>query len=107
MFAQICKIHRTLPPGGILVFVTGRQEVNTLKKKLNSTFPSKPPEKKLAETKKGSVCKLLFRLVCNCTWKHVRYLSSVDPIMLKSDQVPSIFFTQTVILISSCCLSKL
>lgn len=38
---KICKIHRTLPPGGILVFVTGKQEVHALKRRLNNTFPTK------------------------------------------------------------------
>ena len=36
---QICKIHRQLPEGGILVFVTGQQEVHTLCSKLRKTFP--------------------------------------------------------------------
>ncbi len=35
---KVCKIHRKLPPGGILVFLTGKQEiircVNRLKQKL-------------------------------------------------------------------------
>uniref|UniRef100_H2ZDK8 Activating signal cointegrator 1 complex subunit 3 n=1 Tax=Ciona savignyi TaxID=51511 RepID=H2ZDK8_CIOSA len=42
-FKKICKIHRTLPPGGILVFVTGKQEVHALKRKLTQTFPSNMP----------------------------------------------------------------
>ena len=37
---QVCKIHRMLPSGGILVFVTGQQEVYTLCKKLKNTFPT-------------------------------------------------------------------
>jgi len=37
---QICKIHRQLPEGGILVFVTGQQEVHTLCRKLKKAFPS-------------------------------------------------------------------
>lgn len=31
---QVCKIHRQLPPGGILVFLTGQQEVEQLCKRL-------------------------------------------------------------------------
>lgn len=27
VFLKICKIHRKLPPGGILVFLTGRKEI--------------------------------------------------------------------------------
>ena len=38
-FRKVCKIHRTLPPGGILVFVTGQAEVHGLCKKLKKTFP--------------------------------------------------------------------
>ena len=38
-FRKVCKIHRTLPPGGILVFVTGQAEVHGLCRKLQQTFP--------------------------------------------------------------------
>ena len=38
-YRKVCKIHRTLPPGGILVFVTGQGEVHSLCKKLRRTFP--------------------------------------------------------------------
>ena len=40
-FRKVCKIHRRLPEGGILVFVTGQQEVNVLCNKLKKTFPNK------------------------------------------------------------------
>ncbi len=49
----MCKIHRQLPDGGILVFLTGQQEVNALCRKLRQTFPGMkktqepaPPEAK-------------------------------------------------------------
>ena len=47
----MCKIHRTLPSGGILVFVTGRQEVHQLCRWLKKTFPSrsKVPEEEEEE----------------------------------------------------------
>ena len=38
---KVCKIHRTLPEGGILVFVTGQQEVKEIVKRLNRLFPPK------------------------------------------------------------------
>ena len=41
-FRKVGKIHRTLPPGGILVFVTGQAEVHGLCKKLKRTFPYVP-----------------------------------------------------------------
>lgn len=41
-YKKIIKIHSQLPDGGILVFVTGQQEVNYLVKKLRKKFPYKP-----------------------------------------------------------------
>ena len=38
-YRKVCKIHRQLPDGGILVFLTGQQEVNSLCRKLRQTFP--------------------------------------------------------------------
>ena len=38
-YRKVCKIHRQLPEGGILVFLTGQAEVNSLVKKLRQTFP--------------------------------------------------------------------
>lgn len=41
-FRKVCKIHRTLPPGGILVFMTGQAEVHGLCRRLRRTFPYDP-----------------------------------------------------------------
>lgn len=41
-FEKVCQVHRTQSPGGILVFVTGRNQVNALCKKLQAKFPSEP-----------------------------------------------------------------
>lgn len=39
-YNKVCKIHRNMPKtGGILVFLTGQQEVITLCQKLRRTFP--------------------------------------------------------------------
>ena len=38
-YKRTCKLHRTLPKGGILVFVTSKNEINLLTKWLESTFP--------------------------------------------------------------------
>ena len=38
VFVKVCKIHRTLKSGGILVFVTGQNEVHSLCRKLKRTF---------------------------------------------------------------------
>ncbi|XP_037634833.1 probable ATP-dependent RNA helicase DHX37 [Sebastes umbrosus] len=39
VFHKICKIHRMLPPGGILVFLTGQAEVHNICRKLSKAFP--------------------------------------------------------------------
>ena len=39
-YHKICKIHRSLKAGHILVFVTGQMEVHTLCRRLRRTFPS-------------------------------------------------------------------
>lgn len=39
-FRKVCKIHERLPEGGILVFVTGQQEVNVLCSKLRKMYPN-------------------------------------------------------------------
>uniref|UniRef100_A0A0A1XCG5 RNA helicase n=1 Tax=Zeugodacus cucurbitae TaxID=28588 RepID=A0A0A1XCG5_ZEUCU len=54
-FKKTAKIHSQLPDGGILVFLTGQQEVNTLVRKLRRTFPynKKEDDKKGKETGKG------------------------------------------------------
>ena len=40
-YRKICKIHRTLKAGNILVFVTGQKEVHALCRKLRQTFSTK------------------------------------------------------------------
>ncbi|XP_054568676.1 probable ATP-dependent RNA helicase DHX37 [Eptesicus fuscus] len=46
-FRKVCKIHRMLPAGGILVFLTGQAEVHALCRRLRRAFPHvrrRPPE---------------------------------------------------------------
>ena len=38
-FCKVIKIHRTLPSGGILVFLTGQNEIHFLCRKLQNSFP--------------------------------------------------------------------
>ncbi|XP_073724216.1 probable ATP-dependent RNA helicase DHX37 [Misgurnus anguillicaudatus] len=42
VFHKICKIHRMLPPGGILVFLTGQAEVHSVCRRLRRAFPYRP-----------------------------------------------------------------
>ncbi|XP_069038235.1 probable ATP-dependent RNA helicase DHX37 [Lepisosteus oculatus] len=41
-FRKTSKIHRLLPPGGILVFLTGQAEVHSLCRRLRKAFPFRP-----------------------------------------------------------------
>ncbi len=64
---KTCQIHKDLPEGGILVFVTGQQEVNCLVRKLRKLFPSKrgstlKDDKKEEETVEASMKKALKQL---------------------------------------------
>jgi ATP-dependent RNA helicase DHX37/DHR1 len=38
-FKKVSKIHQRLPPGGILVFLTGQEEIRNLVKRLKDKFP--------------------------------------------------------------------
>lgn len=40
-YNKVCKIHRQLPEGAILIFLTGQQEVHGLCRKLRATFPAR------------------------------------------------------------------
>ena len=40
-FRKVVKIHNTLPDGGILVFLTGQNEIHSLCRKLRNRFPCK------------------------------------------------------------------
>ncbi|XP_072351935.1 probable ATP-dependent RNA helicase DHX37 isoform X1 [Scyliorhinus torazame] len=41
-FRKVSKIHRMLPPGGILVFLTGQAEVHSMCRRLRRAFPYRP-----------------------------------------------------------------
>ncbi|KAF4522220.1 hypothetical protein B566_EDAN007371 [Ephemera danica] len=54
-FRKTCKIHTQLPEGGILVFVTGQQEVRTLVRRLRRAFPYiERPQVEEEETEENS-----------------------------------------------------
>jgi ATP-dependent RNA helicase DHX37/DHR1 len=42
-FSKVCAIHRRLPPGGVLVFLTGQREVLALVARLRAAFASSAP----------------------------------------------------------------
>ncbi|CCD24999.1 ATP-dependent RNA helicase ECM16 NDAI_0E01830 [Naumovozyma dairenensis CBS 421] len=49
-FRKTCKIHRRLPPGAILIFMTGQQEINHMVKKLRREFPFKKSKKNFSNS---------------------------------------------------------
>lgn len=50
-FNKAVKINTKLPEGGILIFVTGQQEVNSLVRKLRKAFPLRHKSKILENEK--------------------------------------------------------
>ncbi|KAK6483668.1 putative ATP-dependent RNA helicase DHX37 [Huso huso] len=54
-YRKISKIHRMLPAGGILVFLTGQAEVNSLCRRLRKAFPFRPHCKAPAEGEEDTV----------------------------------------------------
>ncbi|XP_074037700.1 putative ATP-dependent RNA helicase kurz [Leptinotarsa decemlineata] len=50
-FNKVVKINTKLPEGGILIFVTGQQEVNSLVRKLRRAFPLRHKSKILEKSK--------------------------------------------------------
>ncbi|KAI8876009.1 P-loop containing nucleoside triphosphate hydrolase protein [Backusella circina FSU 941] len=51
-YKKICKIHQRLPDGGILVFLTGQNEINQLCKQLRGKFPALPAKATKTEKRK-------------------------------------------------------
>lgn len=51
-YKKISKIHERLPSGGILVFLTGQNEITQLCKKLRKRYPALPSEASKSEMKK-------------------------------------------------------
>ena len=57
-FSRVCRIHRTKPAGGILVFVTGRNDVVTLCRKLKRTFSGKTSSNSFSLTRRSNLKKI-------------------------------------------------
>ncbi|RCH91860.1 putative ATP-dependent RNA helicase DHR1 [Rhizopus azygosporus] len=54
-YKKVTKIHERLPPGGILVFLTGQNEITQLCKKLRKRYPALPEKATSAEQKQQKV----------------------------------------------------
>uniref|UniRef100_A0A0K0EYV8 RNA helicase n=1 Tax=Strongyloides venezuelensis TaxID=75913 RepID=A0A0K0EYV8_STRVS len=46
VFKKVCQVHEKLPPGAILVFVSGQADVERITKKLKERYPMKKKQKK-------------------------------------------------------------
>ncbi|CDK24396.1 unnamed protein product [Kuraishia capsulata CBS 1993] len=53
-FKKTCKIHQRLPPGGILIFLTGKDEINDVVKRLRKEFPTKKAQEDSVEFRVNS-----------------------------------------------------
>lgn len=53
-YRKVCQIHRKLPPGGILVFLTGKDEIQRMVKRLRKTFGCSDDDKKINSHGKNS-----------------------------------------------------
>ena len=58
-FEKVCKIHRNLPDGGILVFLTGRQEILRMANRLRQRFSSRSSQNITSSNEKNDVFKTL------------------------------------------------
>ncbi|KAL9084352.1 MAG: hypothetical protein Q9159_005260 [Coniocarpon cinnabarinum] len=56
MYEKVSRGHRKLPPGGMLVFLTGQNEIEYLEKRLKTAFPS--TEKSPVARPKMHVCSM-------------------------------------------------
>lgn len=54
-FKKTCKIHSRLPPGAILIFMTGQQEITHMVKRLRKEFPFKKKRKNIFADELSSV----------------------------------------------------
>lgn len=60
---QVCSIHRKLPPGGVLVFLTGQREVQTLVQRLEQALGHRPrsdQHSSVAQGEEGAMADALF-----------------------------------------------
>lgn len=58
LFRKTCKIHQKLPPGAILVFMTGQNEINTLVKRLRNEFPFPTKKRQFEEDEENLQVKI-------------------------------------------------
>jgi len=76
---KTCKIHKELPEGGILVFLTGQGEVNQMVRKLRKLFPSKKHMKGNDDEEEESVEKSMIKALKKSRKKNnVRVSADVD-----------------------------
>jgi ATP-dependent RNA helicase DHX37/DHR1 len=61
-YKKVSKIHARLPPGGVLVFLTGQNEITTLCKRLEKRFGGKAINERVQKRKKAATGASKWRL---------------------------------------------
>lgn len=59
VFRKTCKIHRRLPKGSILIFLTGKAEINDMVKRLRKEFPFSKDKKKQGDDEESNEDEIL------------------------------------------------
>ncbi|NXI45676.1 DHX37 helicase, partial [Galbula dea] len=77
-FRKVCKIHRMLPSGGILVFLTGQAEVHSLCRRLRKAFPFQKTSTAGGEDDKGDSMEDLRKFKKSKKRKKVMALPKID-----------------------------
>lgn len=73
----MCKIHRQLKEGGILVFLTGQAEISALCRKLRRRFPGSMKIRKTDTTGNISPSTFIVQFLYAISLKHTLLLYSV------------------------------
>ena len=87
---QVCQIHERLPPGGILVFLTGQREVEYLCRRLRSKFDVRHSAAEPAGEPHASV-PCVVKEACKMhtmTMFSMRKLGSQESVSLRPSQQP-------------------
>ncbi|XP_040467167.1 probable ATP-dependent RNA helicase DHX37 [Falco naumanni] len=77
-FRKVCKIHRMLPSGGILVFLTGQAEVHSLCRRLRKAFPFQKNSTAGGDDDKEESVEEIRKFKKSRKWKKVTTLPKID-----------------------------
>ena len=93
-YKKVSKIHARLPPGGILVFLTGQNEISTLCKRLEKQFGPKATEAKLERRKRIAMGSSTWRGKTEKSDNEAEANDTVAPISSSRQSKPPYIFWQ-------------